>query len=40
MSNMVGVENIWNDMVVRGRMVAESEQWVRLVMYEGRRTEA
>ena len=29
-----------NDMVVCGRIVAASEQWVWLVMYEGRRTEA
>ena len=40
MSNMVGVKNKWNDMVECGGIVAASEQWVRLVMYEGRRTEA
>ena len=41
MSNMVGVKNKhWNNMVVCVRIVAASEQCVRLVMYEGRRTEA
>ena len=40
MSNMLGVENKWNDMVVCGRIVPESEQWVRLVMCEGRGIEA
>ena len=40
MSNMVGVKNKWNDMVECGGIVAASEQWLRLVMYEGRRTEA
>ena len=40
MSNMLSVKNKWNDMVVCRRIVAESEQWVRLVMYKGRRTEA
>ena len=39
-SNMVGVKNKWNDMVECGGIVAASEQWLRLVMYEGRRTEA
>ena len=39
MSNMMGVKNKWNNMVVCGRIVTASEQWVRLVMYEGRRTE-
>ena len=43
MSNMVGVKSKWNDMVECGGIVATSEQWLRLVMYEaneGRRTEA
>ena len=41
MSNMVGVKNKWNDMVPEcGGIVATSEQWLRLVMHEGRRTEA
>ena len=40
MSNMVGVKNKWNDMVECGGIVATSEQWLRLVMYEGGRTEA
>ena len=40
MSNMVGVKNKWNDMVECGEIVATSEQWLRLVMHEGRRTEA
>ena len=37
---MVGVKNKWNDMVECRGIVAASEQWLRLVMYEGRRTEA
>ena len=37
---MVGVKNKWNDMVECGGIVVASEQWLRLVMYEGRRTEA
>ena len=40
MSNIVGVKNKWNDMVECGGIVAASEQWLRLVMHEGRRTEA
>ena len=40
MSNMVGVKNKWNDMVECGGIVATSEQWLRLVMHEGRRTKA
>ena len=40
MSNVVGVKNKWNDMVEWGEIVATSEQWLRLVMHEGRRTEA
>ena len=40
MSSMVGVKNKWNDMVECGGIVVASEQWLRLVMYEGRRTEA
>ena len=38
MSNMVGMSNKWNDMMEFGGIV-NSEQWLQLVMYEGRRTE-
>ena len=40
MINMVGVKNNWNAMVECGGIVATSDQWLRLVMHEGRRTEA
>ena len=40
MSNMVGVKNKWNDMVECVGIMATSEQWLQLVMYEGRRFEA
>ena len=36
----MGVKNKWSDMVECGGIVATSEQWLRLVMHEGRRTEA
>ena len=36
----MGVKNKWNDMVECREIVVASEQWLRLVMYEGRRTEA
>ena len=39
MSNMVGVKIKWNDMVECRGIVATSEQLLRLVMHEGRRTE-
>ena len=39
MSNIVGVKNKWNEMVECGGIVATSEQWLWLVMHEGR-TEA
>ena len=35
----MGVKNKWNDKVECGGIV-NSEQWLQLVMYEGRRTEA